>query len=238
MRFFKTLAITGSLGLMALVGPASATSIDLDATLSNPGFYNGNGGSSDHFTVATEDNLRLALSAINRTQGPITPDAGTANYDANDNPNTLDPTKFWGFSYSIDTRNGGGTGVIGDYSYLISITDFNTGESHSFDALLADSGVNGVGGTDGHHDVGQADPDTALASFWGVQNTEYGGFDFLFGSGFSPSDIYNITLTASNTSGVVLSDSISVNAPEPGTWVLMLGSLAAVAFAARRRVKA
>ncbi|HVY93908.1 MAG TPA: PEP-CTERM sorting domain-containing protein [Bryobacteraceae bacterium] len=245
----KSLAVTGSLGLLAFAGLASASTIAYDQTLTNttPGYYNGTGNSSDHFTTLTDGNLQLALSIVDRYNGPALTPTGN-NYDYNDNPN-IDPTKNWGFYYSIDTRNGGGTGLIGDNSYLLIFTDETLGETLSYDPLVSDDsyydGTGVHGGSSNSTGVAANDPnyaalnDAAQANYYGIQNAGWAGW-FPVSFTFNPNDVFSITLqsTAKTQGAATDALTVTVNAqatPEPGTIVTMLGSLGALGLFIRRR---
>jgi hypothetical protein len=229
------LAITGSLGLIAFTGLASASTIAYNTSLGNNGYYNGSGNTDNDFAVLTDNNLQLGLKAVNRYTGSPELIPSGDNYDYNANPN-VDQTSAgqWGFYFSIDTRAGGGTGTVGDYSYLLTITDDTTAATASYNPIVPDdsyynaSGVHG--GTANNNPVGDQ------AAFWGVQNAEWPGYGFLLGSGWNPSDTYTVTLTATPTQGAADSLSIRVNGtPEPGTILTMLGSLGALGLFVRRR---
>lgn len=242
MKLLKNLAITGSLGMIAFAGLASASTISYDANLGPNGFYNGSGNTGDHFAILDDGNLQLALKIVNRYTGdPVLVPTGD-NYDYNANPNT-DPTKQWGFEFSIDTRNGGGSGTVGDYTYVLSIFDNTTGTGAAqgpFNPLtLADNAYYDSTGVHG----GGSNNNTATTQegFYGVQNAQWGGWTQYFGNGlptsWNPHDTYTVTLTATNTQ-TAAADSLSVRVngtPEPGTIMTMLGSLGALGLFVRRR---
>jgi hypothetical protein len=245
MKLLKNLAITGSLGMIAFAGLASASTIEYNQTLTGNGFYAGNGNSAEHFATLTDGNLQLAIRAGNRYTGdPVLVPVGD-NYDYNNNENT-DPTKNWGFYYSIDTRAGGGTGLIGDYSYTLTLVDQTAGQTFSYDPLVSDdsyyngTGVHGGNGNNTGVPEGDANysslNDAAQAGYYGVQNANWPGY-FVVPS-FDPSHTYSITLSAlAHTQGAVAQDlTIRVNGtPEPGTILTMLGSLGALGLFVRRR---
>lgn len=247
MKLLKNLAITGSLGMIAFAGLASATSINYDANLGTNGFYNGSGNTGDHFTTLDDGNLQLALKIVNRYTGaPVIVPNGN-NYDYNDNPNTDTTSSHgqWGFEFSIDTRNGGGTGTIGDYNYTLDILDNTTGTHAAVGvfnplAIHDSASYDGDGITAGSVNKLAYTGLTFYDDQYGIQNGEWNGYPGFFGNGttasWNPNDIYTVTLTAAPKAGGdadVLA--VQVNAPEPGTILTMLGSLGALGLVVRRR---
>ena len=243
MKLLKNFAITGSLGLIAFAGLASASTIAYDQTLASvgnkagtgtpaPGFYNGSGNYSDNFATLTDGNLQLALKAGNRGVGPDLPATGN-NYDFNNGPQGS--SHQWDYYWSIDTRFGGGTtGTVGDYTYSLIFTDNTLGTTITTNPLQTDDayydslGVHGGGSN--------SNSLSAQNAFYGVQNAYFPGFYPSFT--FDPSHTYTITLSAlANTQGAVADDlTIRVNGtPEPGTILTMLGSLGALGLVVRRR---
>jgi hypothetical protein len=212
-----------------------------------PGFYNGSGNTADHFATLGDGNLLLGLKIMNRYTGAPVIIPTYDNYDYNNNENTDSTSSHgqWGFEFSIDARNGGGTGTVGDYTYLLSVFDNTTGTpavSGPFNPLaLADNAYyNGTGVYNGGNNNS-----TAQGAFWGVQNSEWPGYTFLFGDGintssWNPHDTYTVTLAATNVNTQAV-DTLSVRVngtPEPGTILTMLGSLGALGLVVRRRRKA
>jgi hypothetical protein len=246
MKLLKNLAITGSLGMIAFAGLASASTISYDANLGSNGFYNGSGNTGDHFTILDDGNLQLALKVVNRYTGdPVLVPTGN-NYDYNSSPNT-DPTRQWGFYFSIDTNaDNSGTSTIGDYSYTLDIFDNTTG-THSasgvFNPLsINDSASYDAGGiTSGSANQAAYTGITYYDDQYGIQNAEWNGYTPFFGDGtpgsWNPNDIYTITLTAAPKAGGstdVLTATVNAT-PEPGTILTMLGSLGALGLVVRRR---
>ncbi len=246
MKILKNFAITGSLGLIAFAGLASASSINYDANLGPNGFYNGSGNTGDHFTTLDDGNLQLALKIVNRYTGDpvILPDGNNYDYNTYTSTDTTSDHGQWGFEFSIDTRNGGGSGKIGDYTYTLSIVDETTGTpavqgtidplSLNDNAYYDGSGIHG-----GSHNDNSA---TAQDDFYGVQNAQWGGWAQYFGNGhaasWNPNDVYTVTLTAAAVGGNSPTDTLSVRVnatPEPGTILTMLGSLGALGLFVRRR---
>jgi hypothetical protein len=234
MKLLKNLAITGSLGMIAFAGLASASTIAYNTSLGGNGFYNGSGNTDNDFAVLTDGNLQLGLKAVNRYTGSPELVPTGDNYDYNDNPN-VDPSRQWGFYYSIDTRSGGGTGTIADYSYLLTLTDETTSTTDTFNPILPDDSY--YDGSGLHGGSSNNTPVADQNSFYGIQNAEWPAYSLLLGSGWNPHDVYTITLTATPTlQGTADSLSIRVNGtPEPGTILTMLGSLGALGLIVRRR---
>jgi len=243
MKLLKNLAITGSLGVIAFAGLASASTISYDANLGANGFYNGSGNTGDHFATLDDGNLQLALKIVNRYTGTPAIVPSYDNYDYNDNAN-IDPTRQWGFEFSIDTRNGGGTGTVGDYTYAMSIFDNTTNTMAAigvFDPLsIADNSYyNNTGVHGGSSNNNSA---TTQSGFYGVQNAEWPAYTPFFGNGtygsWNPNDTYTVTLTAASIAPNSTPDTLSVRVngtPEPGTILTMLGSLGALGLFVRRR---
>jgi hypothetical protein len=241
MKLLKNFAIAGSLGLIAFAGLASATTISYDQTLASvgdkagtgtaaPGFYNGNGNYATDFATLTDGNLQLALRAGNRGVGPTIPAAGD-NYDFNDNQGT---SHQWDYYFSIDTRYGGGTGTVGDYTYQLFFTDNTLGTTITSNPLQTDdSYYDSLGVHGGSSNSSSLSDQNAV---YGVQNAYFPGFYSSFT--FVPTHTYTITLEAlSTTQGATPDDlTIRVNGtPEPGTILTMLGSLGALGLFVRRR---
>src|SRR5580698_6404087 len=99
--------ITVGIGLLAITSFAMADITTFDTSLAPPGFYNGHGSPNMNFTVATEGNLELGLSANLRFIGPIDPGPGSSNYLAP--AGTTGGDASWDFLFSINTADGTGT---------------------------------------------------------------------------------------------------------------------------------
>ena len=250
MNVLKNLAITGSLGLIAFAGLASASTLSYDANLGANGFYNGSGNTGDHFAILNDGNLQLALKAVNRYTGDPVLVPNGSNYDYNSSPNSDQSSAGqWSFYFSIDTNaNGSGTHTIGDYTYTLGIFDNTTGTQSAvgvFNPLNIHDNASYDGGGITSGTTNDHDPLHTDATFYndqfGVQNSEWPGYGFLFGSGWNPHDMYTVTLTAApnTTQGAASAAdalSITVNGtPEPGTILTMLGSLSALGLFVRRR---
>jgi hypothetical protein len=252
MKFLKSLVITSSVSLLALVAPASADVISYNASLTGPGFYNGStlyNAANTGFTISTEGGLELGLGIVNRTIAQVAPDGVNSSL-------YLPPTtggQTWGVNFSINANADGNGGVVGDYSYLLTVFQNSTGNTYTFDPLNIDDNTY-YDATGAHHGAttctptnpgdpagAQACNDDAFADKFGVQNSEYLAFPDFLGANFDLNDVYQITLEAYEPGpqgALVAADSITVNTPEPGTIALMLGSLGALGLVSRRRRKA
>lgn len=228
----KASCLVLSLALLALVvAPRSASADEIfNTALAAPGVYFGSGNVNSGFTVLDTTNtdgstLELALEAVTRFVGPITPT--TNDYTA---AASSGPRASWDFVFSVNT----GTDPLSAYTYSLVVENDNTHTSYSFNPTLL--------------------PDNAqVGSFAcsacafnsannGFQNSENLGFSFLAGPlGFSASapDTYTITLSADPVNGINTDPSVSINVnaetPEPATWALMGGGLLVLGFAAFRR---
>jgi hypothetical protein len=192
--------------------------VTYDNSLAAPGFYNGTGNANSNFTVATNGNMELGLSATLRFIGPIDPGAGSNIYTVP--TGTSGGDALWNFGFSVNTdRYGLGAGFLDNYTYLLSIL-----------ALTHNTWVSG-------------DPlSIKYNSFYstggikrGFQNSENISFA---GSLFDPNanDSYQITLSAFQAGLAVDSVTIEVNAvPEPSTVGLLAVLLLGLGIAARKR---
>jgi len=187
-----------------------------------------------NFTVATEGNLELGLSANLRFIGPIDPGPGSSNYLAP--AGTTGGDANWDFLFSINTADGTGTaGTLADFTFSMNITDITNGNPGPvFNPVsdIHDDTFNGPGGMT----VGIA---TLLPADFGAQNAENLSFaGFLPGFDPNAGDTYAITLDAFDSRGALVdSDTITVEAvlptPEPsaiflsGTLLLFCGRLLA-----------
>jgi hypothetical protein len=224
-RFFGPLALTALVMLFAASGRADVLTYDT-SLLSPPGFYNGTGNANSNFTVDTAGNLELGLSIIQRFVGPIDPGAGSNTYTVTP---SAGPLANWDFAFSVNTQAGGGTEVLGDYLYSMTVQDITASTSSTFNPVLIpdDSGYGATGKT----------TKVGLSTEWGAQNDENLGFaGFL--PGFNPNkpDLYKITLSAFTPNDVLIgSVSVYANAqatPEPKYLSLIgLGMFALVLIA-------
>jgi hypothetical protein len=224
----------GSLALMALVmmfapsGRADVLTYDT-SLVSPPGFYNGTGNANSNFTVDTAGDLELGLSIINRFVGPIDPGAGSNVYAVTP---SAGPLADWDFAFSVNTQAGGGSDVLGDDTYSLTVQDITASTSGpTFDPVRSipdDSGYGSSGKTAG----------VDVTTEWGAQNDENLGFaGFLPGFNANNPDLYKITLSAFDANDdLVGSVSVYANAqatPEPKYLSLMGLGMFALVFLAR-----
>jgi hypothetical protein len=226
-RFFGPLALTALVIMFAASGRADVLTYDT-SLVSPPGFYNGTGNANSNFTVDTSGDLELGLSIVQRFVGPIDPGAGSNVYTVTP---SAGPLANWDFAFSVNTQAGGGTAVLGDDTYSLTVQDITASTSGpTFDPvriITDDSGYGASGKTAG------VDPSTE----WGAQNDENLGFaGFLPGFNSNNPDLYKITLSAFNQNAALIgSVSVYANAqatPEPKYLSLMgLGMFALVLIA-------
>lgn len=228
----KTTCLVLCLALAAMVlAPATASADEIfNTSLASPGVYFGTGNANSGFTVLDTTNtdgstLELALEAVTRFVGPITPTVNDYTALA-----SAGPRASWDFVFSVNT----GTAALSAYTYSLGIEDDTTHTSYSFDpTLLPDNAQHGAFGCSGCAiNLGNN----------GFQNSENLGFSFLATPlSFNPSapDTYTITLSANPVSGTNTDPSVSINVnaetPEPATWALMGGGLLVLGLAAVRR---
>lgn len=228
----KTTCLIVCLALAAMVfAPATASADEIfNTSLASPGVYFGTGNVNAGFTVLDTTNsvdgstLELALEAVNRFVGPITPTANDYTAEASSGPKAS-----WDFVFSVNT----GKDALSAYTYTIGIVNDNTLASYAFDpTLLPDNAQQGASGC---HSCA-----TNLNNN-GFQNSENLGFSFLatpLAFNASARDTYTITLAANPLNGINTDPSVSINVnavPEPATWALMGGGLLILGLAAIRR---
>jgi hypothetical protein len=216
---------------------ARADVVAYDASLASPGVYFGTGNSNSGFTVDTANGIEVGLSAINRFAGAI--NSPSSSYEV---PlgNYSGGGSAWGVDFSIDLQvpGGGSSLTLGSIDAVLSVTDVNTGFSHTyadFLPLIPDNTCYGPGGAAA----------CGVSTQYGVQNSEPGSLLASLGdAGFndSLSDTYDISLavygcTSSSTcqTNLLASDSIQVQAPEPGTLAIFGSALLGLGFLSRRR---
>lgn len=216
--------------LMSFAPFVGAATIYDTSLVDPPGYYNGTGNPNVNFTVGTGGGVELGLSAIMRFVGPITPTGNT--YNAPTGESSPGRAK-WNFQFSVNTQYAGGTAVLNDYVYRLSVANLTAGTSNiPFDPirLIPDNAYWGSGG------------ETAVQSLvtqWGAQNSENLNF-----AGFGPPGfdqfadaLYQITLEGFSGNQSVASVQILVNVgnpaqgiPEPGTFALFAAGLAGLAY--------
>jgi len=214
-RFFGPLAVAAVVMMFAPSGQADVVTFDT-SLVSPPGFYNGTGNANSNFTVDTAENLELGLSIIQRFVGPIDPGAGSNTYTVTP---SAGPLANWDFAFSVNTQAGGGTDVLGDDLYSLTVQDITAslnGPTIDPVAIPDDSGFGPSGKTAG----------VDVTTEWGAQNDENLGFGFLPGFNANNPDLYKITLSAFSPNGALIgSVSVYANAqatPEP-KYLSLLG---------------
>ena len=238
-------AVAALLLLPFAPAPASAAVV-YNTSLAPPGVYygTGNAGTNTGWTADINGVIDLALGVIQRYMGAEAPTA-TNVYNV---PlgNTTVPGKqgsWWGFRFSAMA----GSGLLGDYTFEISIADVKHGNTVLFDPMAipdnaGSDGTNVVGGSNGCAAL-PSDPSCAPSTRKGMQNAETLSFVNGVASVFDPmydaneDNTWFITFSAHNRDQqLVSSTQIIVNAgvgvPEPGsivlfgTAVLVLGCIA------------
>jgi hypothetical protein len=236
----RGLILACMLGLLALAlrpGPAHADPV-YNTSLASPGVYFGTGNSNSGFTVDTENNVEIGLSAIDRYVGPITPDGDLYDVPLGDAapPNT---GSAWGVTFSINLRDGGGTLTLSGIDAVLTVTDVGTGFTASIPEFLTALADNTCYN-------GSVDATCTSGSDYGVQNSEPGSlFSAIGDAGFSDQtgDTYEITLDVYGCSdndcktNLLVTDSIQIDAiPEPSALVILWTALAGLGlFRYRRR---
>jgi hypothetical protein len=205
-----------------------ATLVSPSTTSTDPGYYNGSGNSSSHFTVDTENGIELGLGTVLRHIGPVTPTPTTGNvYDVP--TGTAGGTATWNFEFSIDLRPSGvGALNLSDVTASLSLHDLGNGSTGSFDPLTLPD--NAGWGPAGENTATGAN----LATDWGAQNSEnlsFAGIAFVLNDAlFDPNanDTYDFTLTLSNEAGQQLGSvseevvaGTGAPVPEPPTWAIL-----------------
>ncbi len=207
----------------AIVGSAHALPVSVavayDATLAAPGYYNGTGNSSDHFTTSTLGGVELGLGVQYRYTGPqVTPDAGTSTYHVNtgiSTTNCVGSCSLWNYEYSINLGNSGLT--LGGIT--TSLTVLNVANNNTFTVpvtLLDNTGYSGTPGNYSFH--------AATSTDLGEQNSQNLGFFYvpIFDSSFAfdplADDTYILTL-----SGIVNSTGATIGSVQE-TVVAGLGA--------------
>ena len=215
--------IAAALCTMAHAGVINNTS------LAPPGFYNGSGNANSNFEVDTEGNLELGLSIIKRFVGPINP--GNSNVYVV--TTSAGPLATWNFEFSVNTQAGGGTNLLANYIYSMTVSDVTAGTTGpTFDpvrAIMDNSGFGMSGKTNGVN----------VNTQWGAQNSENPGFTgFLPGFNANNHDLYKIVLTASlPTGGPVASVTVFADATAPEPASIGLVGLGVIGLAFIRKQK-
>jgi hypothetical protein len=225
------------LALTALCSVAKADVITYDAALAPPGVYFGTGNANAGFTVDTANGIEIGLSAINRFSGAINAPGSLYEVPLGDYSGG---GSEWGIDFSIDLQVPGGSSTLtlGDIDAVFTATDVNTGFSQSFADFLPAIPDNTCYGPGGAGACG-------VSTQYGVQNSEPGSLLASLGdTGFNDklSDTYDISLavygctsTTTCTTNLLASDSIQVQAPEPGTLAIFSTALLGLGYLGKRR---
>jgi hypothetical protein len=213
-RHLFCLSALAGLASIAMV-PAQAMIVN-NASLADPGYYNGTGAINGGFTVDTENGIEAGLRASIRGGGggPITPIIGNV-YDVPIGLKGGDA--LWNFDYSVNP--GGLTGTYAVLSIINLANNQTTTFTDSTSTRLA---------------LGDATQGN------GYQNSENLQFSFLGNPlGFSANALatYDIILDVySATDTKLASVSIDVSAvPEVSTWAMMLLGFCGLGFLAYRK---
>ena len=130
------------IGFCALAFPIAAASganaAVMDTSLAPPGVYFGSGNVNAHFVTNTAFNMELGLGTVKRYLGPVTPDAGTADYHVLTGTTSVagKTGTDWGFVYSLNTNvNGMGLMTLANIIASLCIQDVGLGTSSCFNPL-------------------------------------------------------------------------------------------------------
>ncbi len=230
----------------AIAGSAHAVPVSLayDATLAPPGFYNGTGNSSDHFTtITTGGGVELGLGVQYRYTGPqVTPDAGTSTYRVNtgiSTTNCIGTCSLWNYEYSINLASSGLT--LGDITPSLSVLNVANNDTFTVPITLLDN--TGYSGTSPNYSF-----HAATSTDFGEQNSQNLGFFYVpiidSNFGFDPlaNDTYIFTLSGTvNSTGATIGtvqETVIAGAgatPLPAALPLFASGAGMIGFFARRR---
>ena len=234
------------------VGAAQAATFN--ATLASPGFYNGSGNSSDHFTVETASagNVEIGLGVQYRFAPPpgiadaqVTPEVGSNIYHVLTGTSSCFGTcSLWNIEYSINTnaQSNGFYSPLGNFTVGLDVLNKGNGEHQSIPVSGLD---NAYYGPSGKHATLNASSD------YGEQNSQnFGFFPYygLAGGTYNPAFNFNplaagdylvtLTLLADDTTiASVQAEVIAAAAPTPVPAALPLfaSGLGALGFVGWRR---
>jgi hypothetical protein len=234
------------------------------AASNNLSWYNGSGNSGVQggWTVDTNNGIELGLraqlrevnSVINTpTNDYVVPVGGCTTSPCDTGSGGSQPSlALWNYEFSIDLDPNGAANPsplniedIAPYTFL-TITDLTTSTSGTVNLLdclgtcLAgdNSGFGTPGGLTGTNRINESLATlAAFAAGYGAQNSENPGFgnDPLLGFNPNSTDAYQIQLTVADSGGTLATDVIDINpVPEPSA-IILLSTLAFLAFRFGRR---
>lgn len=194
------------------IAPALAT-VDDTSLVSPPGTYFGSGNPNTHWTVNTVGAVEMGLQASLPHIGPITPVGNVYNVATGVN---------WNFNFSVNAQAGGGALTLADVGPIsLSLTDFGTGTTGSFDPTLL--------------------PDNATVGDYGFQNSEglrFASIRAVLGDpnyDVNANDTYLLTLS---TSAGSVTERVVVGSgavPEPASLAVLGVGLLGLAITRKRR---
>ena len=256
MKIIKASMVSTGLGLLLLTQSATAT-VMYDQDVTNDVIF-GSGNANGAFTVDRQNGIELGLRAklhfdeSNSPQNIFNSNGdGTYQFD-----NIAPPTGYgfapnspstaiWNFEWSINSNFDGSGGVLNSLSYLLEI-DFDPGAGTNFlafdpinlpsaDHALGDNSTgNGAGISDEPNYVANIASLNLAQNSWNMEFFDGGPYTF----NALDEGIYDFKLTAFGSQDEVLASTsiqvINAAVPEPQTWLIMLLSLAGLAWIRRR----
>jgi len=234
--------------------PGSAETTNLDTSISSPtgpgtagGCYTGSGCDNSGFTQTTQNTVgttELDLNANIRTVSAVAPVGSVYTVPVGTAP---DGYALWDYGFSILTQPNGnvnGTGTLGDYTYVLTLTDANNPSGDkSFNPLaIPDDDWYGPNGKDnGAVNANLPANQLNTSTGWGAQNYENIAFPIIgTGGDVNVPDTYTVTLDEYYGGVLDNSDTITIDsvAPEPGTFALAGMVLAGLGLACKKFRKA
>jgi hypothetical protein len=222
--------------MAALAPAAKADVVTYGAALAPPGVYFGTGNANAGFTVVSANGIEIGLSAINRYVGAINAPGPAYEVPLGDYGGG---GSAWGIDFSINLQVPGDGSILtlGQVDAVFTATDVSTGFSQTFADFLPSIPDNTCYGSSGAAACG-------VSTQYGVQNSEPGSLLASLGdTGFNDklSDTYDFSLavygctsTPTCTANLLASDSIQVQAPEPGTLAIFGTALLGLGLLGKR----